>query len=102
MIGVVALGALIASLPVMAQQKAKEPPKPVEIPKGVFLDVQPGDSYLARDTVLFAKVRDTSGKITKTAVLKDTKHEMQVSAFVEIGDKIEIDTESGEFKRRCT
>lgn len=45
---------------------------------------------------------DTSGKITKTAVLKDTKHELQVSAFVEIGDKIEIDTESGEFKRRCT
>lgn len=63
LIGVVALGALIASLPVLAQQKAKEPPKPVEIPKGVFLDAQPGDAYLARDTVLFAKVRDTSGKI---------------------------------------
>lgn len=45
---------------------------------------------------------DTSGKITKTAVLKDTKHELQVSSFVEIGDKIEIDTETGEFKRRCT
>jgi elongation factor P len=45
---------------------------------------------------------DTSGKITKTAVLKDSKHELQVSAFVEIGDKIEIDTETGEFKRRCT
>lgn len=45
---------------------------------------------------------DTSGKITKSAILKDTKHELQVSAFVEIGDKIEIDTETGEFKRRCT
>lgn len=45
---------------------------------------------------------DTSGKIMKSAILKDTKHELQVSAFVEIGDKIEIDTESGEFKRRCT
>ena len=45
---------------------------------------------------------DTSGKIMKTAVLKDTKHEMQVSSFVEIGDKIEIDSESGEFKRRVT
>ena len=44
---------------------------------------------------------DTSGKITKPATLKDTKHELQVSAFVEIGDKIEIDTETGEFKRRC-
>lgn len=45
---------------------------------------------------------DTSGKITKAAVLKDTKHELQVSQFVEIGDKIEIDTETGEFRRRCT
>jgi elongation factor P len=44
---------------------------------------------------------DTSGKVMKTAVLKETKHEILVSAFVEIGDKIEIDTESGEFKRRC-
>jgi elongation factor P len=45
---------------------------------------------------------DTSGKVMKPATLKDTKHELQVSAFVEIGDKIEIDTISGEFKRRCT
>jgi len=45
---------------------------------------------------------DTSGKIMKNAVLKDTKHELQVSAFVEIGDKIEIDTVTGEFKRRVT
>jgi elongation factor P len=45
---------------------------------------------------------DTSGKISKTAILKGTKHELQVSAFVEIGDKIEIDTETGEFRRRCT
>ncbi len=45
---------------------------------------------------------DTSGKITKSAILAHTKHELQVSAFVEIGDKIEIDTESGEFKKRCT
>ena len=44
---------------------------------------------------------DTSGKITKSAVLKDSKHELQVSAFVEIGDKIEIDTVTGEFKKRC-
>lgn len=45
---------------------------------------------------------DTSGKITKAAILKETKHELQVSAFVEIGDKIEIDTATGEFKKRCT
>ena len=45
---------------------------------------------------------DTSGKISKTAVLKETKHELQVSQFVEIGDKIEIDTETGEFRKRLT
>ncbi len=45
---------------------------------------------------------DTSGKITKPATLKGTKHEIQVSAFIEIGDKIEIDTETDEFRRRCS
>ena len=45
---------------------------------------------------------DTSGKITKTAVLKGTKHELQVSAFIEIGDKIEIDTETHEFRKRAS
>lgn len=45
---------------------------------------------------------DTSGKVTKSAILKDSKYEIQVSAFVEIGDKIEIDTVTGEFKKRCT
>jgi elongation factor P len=44
---------------------------------------------------------DTSGKITKAAILKGTKHELQVSAFVEIGDRIEIDTETDEFRKRC-
>lgn len=63
LIGAVALGALLASMPVMAQQKAKEPPKPVDIPRGIFLEAQPEDAYLARDTVLFAKVRDSAGKI---------------------------------------
>jgi elongation factor P len=43
---------------------------------------------------------DTSGKITKSAILKHTKHDMQVSAFVEIGDKIEIDSATGEFRAR--
>lgn len=44
---------------------------------------------------------DTSGKITKAAILKGTKHELQVSAFVDIGDKIEINTETGEFRGRA-
>ena len=43
---------------------------------------------------------DTSGKVTKPARLKGTSYELAVAAFVEIGDKIEIDTRTGEFKRR--
>ncbi len=63
LLGMIALGALAISLPAIAQQKAKAPPAPVEIPKGVFIEQQPADAYLARDTVLFAKVRDSAGKI---------------------------------------
>jgi len=44
---------------------------------------------------------DTSGKIMKQAILKGTKHELPVSAFVEIGDMIEIDTTTDEFRGRC-
>jgi len=43
---------------------------------------------------------DTSGKVMKPATLKDSKYELQVSMFVQIGDKIEIDTATGEFKKR--
>ena len=38
--------------------------------------------------------------MTKPARLKGTTYELAVAAFVEIGDKIEIDTRTGEFKRR--
>ncbi len=43
---------------------------------------------------------DTTGKIMKPARLKGTDFEIQVAAFVEIGDKIEIDTRTNEFKKR--
>lgn len=43
---------------------------------------------------------DTSGKVMKVARLT-TGHELQVAAFVEIGDKIEIDTRTGEFRKRA-
>lgn len=43
---------------------------------------------------------DTSGKILKTARIKPTNFEIQVPAFVEIGDKIEIDTRTNEYKNR--
>lgn len=43
---------------------------------------------------------DTSGKVMKRATLENG-YEMQVSAFIEIGDAIEIDTRTGEFKGRA-
>ncbi len=42
---------------------------------------------------------DTSGKVMKPAKIS-TGFELPVAAFCEIGDKIEIDTRSAEFKRR--
>jgi len=43
---------------------------------------------------------DTSGKVMKPARVKPTGLEVAVPAFVEIGDKIEIDTRTGEYKSR--
>jgi elongation factor P len=44
---------------------------------------------------------DTSGKVMKPAKLKGTDFELPVAAFIEIGDKIEIDTRTNEFKKRA-
>jgi elongation factor P len=43
---------------------------------------------------------DTSGKVMKPARLAPTNYEIQVPAFVEIGDKIEIDTRTHEYRAR--
>ena len=43
---------------------------------------------------------DTSGKVMKSAKIRPTNFVVSVPAFVEIGDKIEIDTRSGEYKNR--
>jgi len=43
---------------------------------------------------------DTSGKVMKPARIKPTGLEISVPAFVEIGDKVEIDTRTGEYKSR--
>lgn len=43
---------------------------------------------------------DTSGKVTKIAKLS-SGYEMLVPAFIEIGDQIEIDTRTNEFKKRA-
>src|SRR5574343_154919 len=44
---------------------------------------------------------DTSGKVLKPARIKGTTLEIPVPAFVEIGDLIEIDTRTNEFKKRA-
>lgn len=43
---------------------------------------------------------DTSGKVTKVARLHNGT-ELNVAAFIEIGDKVEIDTRTGEFRSRA-
>ncbi|MDP1559302.1 MAG: elongation factor P [Nitrosomonas sp.] len=43
---------------------------------------------------------DTTGKIMKPARLKGSNYELPVAAFVEIGDRIEIDSRTNEFKKR--
>ena len=43
---------------------------------------------------------DTSGKVMKPARIKPSGYELQVPAFVEIGDKIEIDTRTDEYRNR--
>ena len=44
---------------------------------------------------------DTSGKVMKPAKI-NTGFELPVAAFIEIGDKIEIDTRTNEFKKRVS
>ncbi len=43
---------------------------------------------------------DTSGKVLKPARIKPTGFTIQVPAFVQIGDKIEIDTRTAEYRNR--
>jgi len=43
---------------------------------------------------------DTSGKVMKPARIKPSGFELPVPAFVEIGDKIEIDTRTDEYRNR--
>lgn len=43
---------------------------------------------------------DTSGKVMKPARLKPTGYSVQVPAFVNIGDLVEVDTRTDEYKTR--
>lgn len=44
---------------------------------------------------------DTSGKVMKPARIKPSGLEVMVPIFIDIGDKIEIDTRTGEYKGRA-
>jgi len=63
----------------------------VELPTGVIREVEYTEP---------AVKGDTSGKVLKPARIKPTGFVIQVPAFVEIGDKIEIDTRTGEYRNR--
>ncbi|WFE68648.1 elongation factor P [Thiomicrospira sp. R3] len=43
---------------------------------------------------------DTSGKVMKVARL-NSGYELQVASFIEIGERIEIDSRTGEFRKRA-
>ncbi len=58
-ISLLTLGALVASTPALAQKAETN----AVIPPGVFMRQQDDDQYLARNVILFAKVRDAKGKI---------------------------------------
>ena len=63
----------------------------VELPNVIVREIEYTEPSVRGDTV---------GKVTKLARLKGSGHEIQVSALCQIGDKIEIDTRDGEFKKR--
>jgi elongation factor P len=77
---------------------------PVEL---VFYDGRPislamPNSVVREITYTEPAVRgDTSGKVLKPAKLS-TGFEVQVPLFCATGDRIEIDTTSGEYRRRVT
>lgn len=69
--------------------------------EGKVISVTPPNSIIREVTYTEPAVRgDTSGKVMKTATLKNGT-ELQVAAFVEIGQKIIIDTRTGEYKSRA-
>lgn len=69
--------------------------------EGKVISVTPPNSIIREVTYTEPAVRgDTSGKVMKTATLKNGT-ELQVAAFVEIGQKIVIDTRTGEYKSRA-
>ncbi len=68
---------------------------------GKVISVTPPNTIIREVSYTEPAVRgDTSGKVMKTAKLNNGT-ELQVAAFVEIGQKIIIDTRTGEYKSRA-
>jgi elongation factor P len=68
---------------------------------GKVISITPPNSVTREVVYTEPSVRgDTSGKVMKPARLTNGT-EIQVSAFVEIGDKIIIDTRTHEYKSRA-
>jgi len=69
--------------------------------EGKVISITPPNSIIREVAYTEPSARgDTSGKVTKVARLANG-HELQVSSFVEIGEKIIIDTRTGEYKSRA-
>lgn len=66
-------------------------PIAVELPPTVICEVEYTE---------IAARGDTSGKVTKPAKLKGTGYEIAVPAFINSGDKIEVDTRTNEYRKR--
>jgi elongation factor P len=76
---------------------------PVELTfyEGKAISVQLPSSVVREITYTEPAVRgDTSGKVLKPAKIS-TGYEVQVPLFCATGDKIEIDTATGEYRRRA-
>ena len=68
---------------------------------GKVISITPPNSITREVTYTEPSARgDTSGKVMKVGRLSNG-HELQISSFVEIGDKIVIDTRTGEYKSRA-
>lgn len=68
---------------------------------GNVISITPPNTIVREVAYTEPSVRgDTSGKVMKTARLNNGT-ELQVSAFVEIGDSVSIDTRTGEYKSRA-
>jgi elongation factor P len=68
---------------------------------GRAISVEMGNSVVREVEYTEPAVKgDTSGKVMKPARIKPTGFELPVPAFVEIGDRIEIDTRTAEYRSR--